>query len=96
VAWWVSITPEVVRGVESFGLTNPDKILESVERNLALYGEKCAMDRWDKCPDDFFVYSHLFIEGGRLHNLVFLVDDTSASVGVLRVVWVDHYSGDYR
>jgi hypothetical protein len=37
VTWWVSILPEVVRGVESFGFSDPppEKILESVEYNLA-------------------------------------------------------------
>lgn len=96
MAWWVSITPEVVRGVESFGFTDPspDRILELVEHYLANYGEQSAVDRWPKCPDDFFVYSHLLIEAGRLHTLEFIVEDTSAAVGVLRVVWVEHYLGD--
>jgi hypothetical protein len=96
LAWWVSVTPEVVRGVESFGFKDPspDRILEFVEHYLANYGEMCAMDRWSKCPDDFFVYSHVFIEGGRWQTLEFIVEDTSALVGVLRIVWVEHYPGD--
>jgi hypothetical protein len=64
VAWWVSITPEVVRGIESFGFKDPppDSILESVERNLANYVETSAVDRWAKCPDDFFVYCHVSLK----------------------------------
>ena len=95
MAWWVSSTPEVVRGVESFGFRDPptDCILESVEYNLANFGEVYAVDRWDKCPVDFFVYSHIFVEGSRWHTLEFLVDDTSAAVGVLRLVWVEHIPG---
>ena len=93
MAWWVSITPEVVRGVESFGFKDPppDSTLGAVERYLTTHGENFAGDRWDKCPDDFFVYRHIFIESGRLQTLEFIVDDTSAAVGVLRVAWVEHY-----
>jgi hypothetical protein len=94
VAWWVYIAPEVESGVKSFGFRDPDKILGSVEYNLANYGEAWAMGRWDKCPNDYFVYSHLFIDGGRWHNLLFIVRDTSASIGVLEAVWVQHYPGD--
>ena len=41
MAWWVSITPEVVRGVESLRFKDlpADKILESMEHYLAHYGE---------------------------------------------------------
>jgi hypothetical protein len=95
VAWWVSITPDVVRGVGSFGFRDPPaaSILEAVEHYLAHYGEVCAVDRWNKCPDDFFIYNHIFVEGGRWHTLEFVVDDTSNAVGVLRVVWVEHHPG---
>jgi hypothetical protein len=88
--------PEVVRGVHSFGFTDPspDKILDSVQHYLANHGEACAADRWDRCPDDFFVYIHVLIEGGRWHSLEFVVDDTAAAVGVLKVVWVEHRLGD--
>ncbi len=44
--------------------------------------------------DSAHFYRHLFIEGGRLHTLEFIVADTSSAVGVLRVVWVEHYPGD--
>jgi hypothetical protein len=96
VAWWVNITPEVVQAVQSFGFKAPppDKILEFVEHYLSLHGAACATARWDKCPDDFFVYSHVFTEAGQLHTLEFLVKDTSAVVGVLNVIWVEHYPGD--
>jgi hypothetical protein len=96
VAWWIDITPQVVRGVVSFGFKDlpPDRILESVEGYLANHGDPSVMDRWNRCPDDFFVYSHVFIDGGRWQRLEFIVEDTSALVGVLRVVWVEHYSGD--
>lgn len=95
--WWVNIMPEVVSGIQSFGFTNPppDKILEQVEQNLSNYGEMWAADRWEKCPDDFFIYTHLFLEGGRGHTLVFIVKDTAAVVGVLEVVWVEHHPLDY-
>ena len=95
MTWWVSVEPAVVQGVESFGFKDPtpDKILGSVEHNLVHYGDKFATDRWDKCPDDFFVYTHLFIEGGRYQKLEFIVYDTSAEAGVLKVVWVEHYPG---
>jgi hypothetical protein len=96
VAWWVYIAPEVASGVQSFGFANPPphKILEFVEHYLAHFGDACATDRWDKCPDDFFVYTHLFIEGGRRHVLEFVVEDTSKEMGVLKVVWVEHHSGE--
>ena len=95
--WWVNILPDVVKGIQSFGFTAPPpyEILEQVEQNLSNHGETWAVDRWDKCPDDFFVYTHLFIEGGRWHTLEFLVKDTAAVVGVLEVVWVEHRSSDY-
>ena len=93
MAWWVNITPEVVSGVQSFGLSNPTAVLEWVEHYLSQFGESCANDRWDKCPEDFFVYTHIVMEGGRLHSLVFVVDDASKEVGVLNVVWVEHYPG---
>jgi hypothetical protein len=95
VRWWVNILPEVVRGVQSFGFSDPapDTILESVERYLAHSGETYFTDRWDKCPDDYFTYAHVFIEGGRYHTLVFVVRDTAAEVGVLEVVWVEHHPG---
>jgi hypothetical protein len=95
VPWWVSILPEVVRGIESCGFTDPppDKILEAVEQSIALNGEAYATDRWDQCPDDFFVYTHIFIEGGRYHTLEFVVEDTSAEAGVLKVAWVEHHPG---
>ena len=93
----VNIAPEVVRGIESFGLQGQTsiRILESVEHNLAEFGDRFASDRWDKCPDDFFVYSHVLIDGGRWHNLVFVVDDTVEEMGILRVLWVEHYPGDF-
>jgi hypothetical protein len=96
VAWWVTITPEVLRGIQTFGFRNPspDKILEFVECYLSQYGEECATNRWSKCPVDFFVYTHLLIHDGRFHTLEFVVNDTSKEVGVLRVVWVEHYPGD--
>jgi hypothetical protein len=96
VRYWVNILPEVVRGVQSFGFTNPssDDILQFVETYLAAHGERCAVDRWHQCPDDFFVYSHHFVEGGRYHSLEFLVRDTAAVVGVLEVVWVEHHPGN--
>ena len=97
MAWWVSITPEVVRSVEACGFKDPSpaSVLESVEYHLAHYGETGAMERWHKCPEDFFIYSHVLIEGGRFHTLEFLVNDTSAEAGVLRIVWVEHYPGDF-
>jgi hypothetical protein len=96
VRWWVNILPEVVSGIQSFGFTDPslDKILEQVEQNLSHYGELWATDRWEKCPDDFFIYTHLFLEGDRRHTLEFLVKDTAAVVGVLEVVWVEHHFSD--
>jgi hypothetical protein len=96
MTWWVSIAPEVVEGIRSFGFEDPrpDRILESVEHYLAHYGEDCAIDRWDKCPESFFVYSHFFKAGGRWQTLELIVEDTSAAVGVLRVVWVEHHLGD--
>lgn len=94
--WWVNILPEVVSGIHSFGFTNPppDKILEQVEHYLSHHGDSFAMDRWEKCPDDFFIYTHLFLEGGRWHALEFIVKDTAAVVGVLEVVWVEHHPSD--
>jgi hypothetical protein len=84
----VEFLPEVVRGVESFGFidSSADPILTSVEYYLAYHGEMFFADRWDKRPDDFFVYSHIFIDGGRYHALVFVVKDPQAEVGVLKVV----------
>jgi len=43
VPWWVNITPEVVRGVQSFGFRDPtpDQILELVEQYLSQHGELC-------------------------------------------------------
>lgn len=95
--WWVNILPEVVSGIQSFGVTDPppEKILEQVEQNLSNHAELWTTDRWEKCPDDFFIYRHLFIEGGRGHMLDFVVKDTAAVVGVLEVVWVEHHSSDY-
>jgi hypothetical protein len=95
VAWWVDITPEVVHGIQSFGFKKPSAadILEALNFNLANCGDTGALQRWNRCPDDYFVYSHIFIEGGRLHVLEFIVDDTSAPVGVLKVAWVEHYPG---
>ncbi len=72
----------------------PYQILDFVQHYLANYGETVAADRWDQCPDDFFVYTHIFIEGGRWHSLAFIVKDTAAAVGVLQVVWVEHHPGD--
>jgi hypothetical protein len=96
VRWWVHILPEVVSGIQSFGFTDPppDKILEAVEQYLSAHGESCAVDRWKKCPDDFFIYTHLFLERERWHALEFIVKDTAAVVGVLEVVWVEHHSSD--
>jgi hypothetical protein len=96
VAFWINITPEVVKGMESFGFKDPppDKVLEFVERYLSQYGEACSMNRWDKCPERFFVYSHVLIHGGLFHTLEFVIEDTSKAVGVLHVVWVEHYPGD--
>jgi hypothetical protein len=96
VSWWVQFEPEVVRGVESFGFSDPSPqtILELVERCLAQHGEACAVDRWAQCPDDFFVYTHVFIEGGRYHALEFVVNDTSDEMNVLKVAWVAHHPGD--
>ena len=95
--WWVNILPEVVRGIQSFGFTDtpPDKILESVEQYLSNHGESCASDRWEKCPDDFFIYTHLYLEASRWHSLEFVVKDTAAVIGVLEVVWVEHHLSDY-
>ena len=96
MAWWVSVSPEVVRGIESFGFKNPglDRILESTEDYLKNFGDQCFEDRWSQNPDDFFVYSHIFIENGRLRTLVYLVNDTSAESGILKVVWVERHLGD--
>ena len=96
MAWWINITPRVVRGIESFGFSDPppDKILEFVEHYLSQYGDACAANRWRACPDDFFVYTHILLHGGRLHTLEFIVDDTSKEVRVLHVAWVEHYPGD--
>jgi hypothetical protein len=96
VEWWIQISPEVIRGVQSFGFQDPppDRILEFVESYLSQHGDACAIDRWDKSPDDFFIYSHLFIEGGRTHTLEFVVNDTAKEMGVLKVVWVEHRPGD--
>jgi hypothetical protein len=91
VAWWVNILPEVVDGVRSFGFTDPapDNILVSIESYLARYGEECAQDRWIRCPDDYFVYSHILISGWKYYTLEFVVRDTSKAAGVLEVVWVE-------
>jgi hypothetical protein len=96
VKWWVNVLPEVVSGIEGMGFTDPpaDKILESVEQYLSNFGESFFADRWEKCPDDFFVFRHVFIESNRWRALEFVVKDTAASVGVLEVVWVDHYPAD--
>ncbi len=96
MGWWINITPEVVQGIKSFGFRDPapDKILDFVEHYLSQYGDECATDRWAKCPDDYFVYTHIFLESGRFHALEFVVQDTSKEVGVLHVVWVEHYPGD--
>ena len=92
--WWVNILPEVVSGIQSFAFTDPppDKILEQVEQNLSTQGELWTRDRWEKCPDDYFTYAHVFLENGRWHTLEFIVKDTAAVVGVLEVVWVEHHS----
>jgi hypothetical protein len=65
--WWVNVLPEVVSGIQSFGFTDPppDKVLESVEQNLSNHGELWTTERWEKSPDDYFVYTHGFIESGR-------------------------------
>lgn len=91
VAWWVELTPQVVRGLESFGFKKPSAadILEMVDFNLGNCGDTIAMQRWKPCPDDYFVYSHVFVEDRRLHTLEFIVDATSAPAGVLKVVWVE-------
>ena len=96
MTWLVEFLPEVVRGVESFGFsdTSADQILTSVEYYLAHHGETFFADRWDNRPDDFFVYSHIFIDGGRYHALVFVVKDAQAEMAVLKVVWVEHYPGN--
>ena len=98
MAWWVVVTPAVVQGVRSFGFKDPtpDRILESMEHYLTHYGDVCATDRWSQCPDDFFVYTHVLIEGGRWHTLEFIVNDASAAaMGVLKVIWVEDYVGDF-
>ena len=94
--WMVEFLPEVVRGIESFGFgdTSADQILATVESYLAGHGEMFFADRWDKCPDDYFVYSHLFIDRGRYHALTFIVEDSQAEMGVLKVVWVEHHPGN--
>jgi len=96
VAWWVNITREVVEGLQSFGFQNPspEQILQSVEHYLRTQGETWFEDRWNKCPEQFFVFTHILAEGGRLHTLEFVVEDTSKTVGVLNVVWVEHYPGN--
>jgi hypothetical protein len=95
VRFWVIFLPEVERGLHSFGFPDPlpDRILRFVRAYLGRDGDKCAPDRWPVCPDDFFVYSHLFVEGGRYQSLEFVVNDTEMAVGVLRVVWVEHRPG---
>jgi hypothetical protein len=96
VTWWVNVLPEVPQGIKSFGFSDPvsENILQSLEHYLSLYGERCAEDRWDRCPEKFFVYSHVLAHGGRLHTLVFIVDESSKAVGVLNVVWVENHPGD--
>jgi hypothetical protein len=95
VAWRVSIAPDVIRYIRSVGFReqSPDQILQAVESYLAHHGDQCRTDRWNRCPDDFFVYSHVLVDGGRLHTLEFIVKDASAERGVLKVVWVEHYLG---
>jgi hypothetical protein len=95
VQWLVEFLPEVVRGVESFGFSDvsADQIRASVEYYLGRHGEMFFADRWDKCPDDFFVYSHIFIDRGQYHALIFVVEDSHAEMAVLKVVWVEHHSG---
>jgi hypothetical protein len=96
VSWWVHVTPEVKAYIQTRGFTkqSPDKILAAVTGFLSVYGDECAIDRWNTCPDDFFVYSHLFIDGGRMHTLKFVVKDATAEQAVLQVVWVEHIPGD--
>lgn len=93
MAWWINIAEEVARGVKSFGLSDPNAVLLAMQRYLSEHGEACAEGRWQHCPEKYFVYTHLFVEGGRLNALEFLVDDTSRTVGVLRVVWVEFHPG---
>jgi hypothetical protein len=96
VQWWVEFLPEVVRYVESRGFADPsaDKILDAVEHHLVHHGDTFIADRWDKAPDDFFVFEHVFIEGGRYHLLKFVVKDAQAEMAVLKVVWVEHKPGN--
>lgn len=96
MAWWVNVLPEVPQGIKSFGFSDSlsASILQSLEHFLSLYGDQCAEDRWDKCPDMYFVYSHVLVDGGRMHTLIFIVEDTSKAVGVLNAVWVEHHPGD--
>jgi hypothetical protein len=95
VSWWVNITSEVIEGVKSFGFTDPsaEEILDFVAHYLSEHGEDSAGQRWHQCPDDFFVYTHILIDAGCVHTLEFIVDDTSAEVSVLNVVWVEHHPG---
>lgn len=93
--WWIEIAPDVVAGLSSFGFLDPPPgdILQSVADALGAHTDHWRGDRWPACPDDFFVYSHAFLADGRFHELLFVVKDTTAEAGILRIAWVEHHPG---
>jgi hypothetical protein len=95
VEWLIEVAPEVISSVKSFGFSEraENRILESLDGFLGKYGGDLSKERWPSCPDDYFVHNHILIDRNRLHSLTFIVKDSSAEYGVLKVAWVEHFAG---
>jgi hypothetical protein len=86
MAWWVDISPEVEKGITSFGL-NSALVLSTIESYLRNASEEDMSVRWVLNPDDYFVYVHVTATT----TLEFLVNDAAKVNGVLRLVWVERH-----
>jgi hypothetical protein len=92
----VQITREDVARFDTFAHTSAAKladILDEMLAHLANVTDGFREERRLGPGSPYFLFDYIFKDEGRLHQLLFYVDDASAAAGVLVVAHVEHKVG---
>jgi hypothetical protein len=85
---------EYLRNLAGLSREGRLKLLAGYLDNLRNWGDEFRSEPSTRHPSSssLFTYRHIFRDGGRLYTARFVVDDSSAPYGVLRVIYADCWS----